>query len=157
MSSALGTNSTEKMEKTSEKRMYSMVDMHGYGRLVLLMRYYPILLKILFSRRKATASGDYSHLESVINSEVREMTYSHGKGKLLPISELVQIRNEVGNRTSVVKEQWLGTKFYSGSLFEEKGKGKTWSECSGTRGYSKCWRYAQRFLKKKYTRNYFQR
>ncbi|KHN81190.1 Transient receptor potential cation channel subfamily V member 5 [Toxocara canis] len=95
-------------DKTGEKRteskkpkkydLYRLVNTRGGGSLLPFMRY-------------AVNTGDESMINELVNKEVKPFTYHGGKGKLIPVAELVLIRNRQRNALL-------------GALYRKKGKGK---------------------------------
>ncbi|PIC20788.1 hypothetical protein B9Z55_025859 [Caenorhabditis nigoni] len=79
--------------------LYSLVDEQGGGILSPWIKY-------------ARSSGDYSILEEYLDTAVKSYLYNGGKGKLVPISQLVTIRNKQRNALL-------------GALRRKKGRGKS--------------------------------
>uniref|UniRef100_A0A1I7U767 ANK_REP_REGION domain-containing protein n=1 Tax=Caenorhabditis tropicalis TaxID=1561998 RepID=A0A1I7U767_9PELO len=106
----MGTNSSkvvdgggeaEKIVQTisENKNIYKMVDMHGGG----------VLIKLA---RKCKEIDSFELLDAYIDQEVRKYMYNGGKGKLMPIAELVKERNKERNAKL-------------GAFSRKKGKGKS--------------------------------
>ncbi|PIC26969.1 hypothetical protein B9Z55_019374 [Caenorhabditis nigoni] len=91
----------EKLAGTlSENRnIYKMLDMHGGG----------VLIKLA---RQCKEFGCYDMLDAYLDQEVRKFMYNAGKGKLMPIAELVKARNQERNAKL-------------GAFSRKKGKGKS--------------------------------
>uniref|UniRef100_A0A8R1HYI0 ANK_REP_REGION domain-containing protein n=1 Tax=Caenorhabditis japonica TaxID=281687 RepID=A0A8R1HYI0_CAEJA len=79
--------------------LYSLVDEQGGGILSPWIKY-------------ARSSGDFSILEEYLDTAVKSYLYNGGKGKLVPISQLVTIRNKQRNAML-------------GALRRKKGRGKS--------------------------------
>uniref|UniRef100_A0A1I7ZKR4 ANK_REP_REGION domain-containing protein n=1 Tax=Steinernema glaseri TaxID=37863 RepID=A0A1I7ZKR4_9BILA len=84
---------------TAPTDLYKLVDEHGDGLLIPWVKY-------------AKKTGDYGILEEYFDTMVKDFLYNDGKGKLVPISELVMIRNK--QRNAVL-----------GALRRKKGRGKS--------------------------------
>ncbi|CAI2354992.1 unnamed protein product [Caenorhabditis sp. 36 PRJEB53466] len=84
---------------TENKDIYKMVDMHGGGTLIKLAR-------------KCKELNSNEILDAYMDQEVRKYLYNGGKGKLMPIAELVKIRNKERNAKL-------------GAFSRKKGKGKS--------------------------------
>uniref|UniRef100_A0A8R1I9L7 ANK_REP_REGION domain-containing protein n=1 Tax=Caenorhabditis japonica TaxID=281687 RepID=A0A8R1I9L7_CAEJA len=92
--------SEEQSRTISDNRsIYKMVDMHGGG----------ILIKLA---RQCKELGSFDILDAYIDGEVRKHLYNGGKGKLMPIAELVKARNKERNAKL-------------GAFSRKKGKGKS--------------------------------
>ncbi|KAJ1358522.1 hypothetical protein KIN20_016965 [Parelaphostrongylus tenuis] len=65
-------------------KLYDMVDLHGGGELMTMMRY-------------AKATNDYSFVDHHIKVRVSEFLLNNEKGKLFSITELVSLRNKERN------------------------------------------------------------
>ncbi|CAD6199037.1 unnamed protein product [Caenorhabditis auriculariae] len=70
--------------KAKEMGVYRMVDMHGGGTLMRLAR-------------QCKEIGDVAMLDAYIERECKPFLYNAGKGKLMPVAELVKLRNEERN------------------------------------------------------------
>ncbi|KAK0416395.1 hypothetical protein QR680_012460 [Steinernema hermaphroditum] len=64
--------------------LYKLVDEQGDGLLIPWVKY-------------AKKTGDYGILEEYFDTMVKEFLYNEGKGRLVPVSELVMIRNKQRN------------------------------------------------------------
>ncbi|CAL2045036.1 unnamed protein product [Caenorhabditis brenneri] len=96
-----GGDQAEKMARTisENKNIYKMVDMHGGG----------VLIKLA---RKCKEIGSFELLDAYLDQEVRKFMYNGGKGKLMPVAELVKERNKERNAKL-------------GAFSRKKGKGKS--------------------------------
>jgi hypothetical protein len=61
--------------------LYKLIDLQGGGELVELMK-------------KATRTKDYRGIDEKIRTDVKPFLYNGGEGELVPISDLVKIRNK---------------------------------------------------------------
>ncbi|EFO88437.1 CRE-OCR-1 protein [Caenorhabditis remanei] len=84
---------------SEHKNIYKMVDMHGGG----------VLIKLA---RKCKEMDCYEMLDAYLDQEVRKFMYNGGKGKLMPVAELVKARNKERNAKL-------------GAFSRKKGKGKS--------------------------------
>lgn len=71
----------KKQADTSSIQMYKLVDLKGGGLLVELMK-------------KAAQNKNYSELDEAIKSKVEPFLFNNGEGKLIPVSQLVLMRNK---------------------------------------------------------------
>ncbi|VDM51810.1 unnamed protein product [Angiostrongylus costaricensis] len=79
-------------------KLYDMVDLHGGGEMMTMMRY-------------AKATNDYSFVDHHIKTRISEFLLNNEKGKLFPITELVTLRNKERNAKLT-------------AFLRKKGKGK---------------------------------
>uniref|UniRef100_A0A158P7D7 ANK_REP_REGION domain-containing protein n=1 Tax=Angiostrongylus cantonensis TaxID=6313 RepID=A0A158P7D7_ANGCA len=79
-------------------KLYDMVDLHGGGEMMTMMRY-------------AKATKDYSFVDHHIKTRISEFLLNNEKGKLFPITELVTLRNKERNAKLA-------------AFLRKKGKGK---------------------------------
>uniref|UniRef100_A0A1I7XP25 ANK_REP_REGION domain-containing protein n=1 Tax=Heterorhabditis bacteriophora TaxID=37862 RepID=A0A1I7XP25_HETBA len=85
----------------SENSLYKLVDMHGGGEMITLMR-------------QAKAQQDYKQLDDFIRSTIPEFLLNNEKGKLFPITELVTMRNKQDkNELTATQLALLLTESYS--------------------------------------------
>lgn len=75
------TSGVKKQADTSSIQMYNLVDLKGGGLLVELMK-------------KAAQMKNYAELDEAIKTKVEPFLYNKGEGKLIPISQLVLMRNK---------------------------------------------------------------
>ncbi|VDD85581.1 unnamed protein product [Enterobius vermicularis] len=81
------------------KAIYKLVGLHGDGELIPWMRF-------------AESTDEYSNLDVLIDTKVKDLMYNSGKGQYMAKSELIKIRNKERNeRLSVINRK--------------KGKGKS--------------------------------
>ncbi|VDP16088.1 unnamed protein product [Soboliphyme baturini] len=106
MGNASTTNSTanivigiKRSQENQNNKLYHLVDYQGEGELVQWMKY-------------SLSIGDFNILDGIIELKVTPFLFAGGKGKLVPISELVKLRNDERNAM-------LST------LRRKKGKGKS--------------------------------
>lgn len=71
----------KKQADTSSIQMYKLVDLKGGGLLVELMK-------------KAAQNKNYSELDEAIKLKVEPLLFNKGEGKLIPVSQLVLMRNK---------------------------------------------------------------
>ncbi|OZC12227.1 hypothetical protein X798_00748 [Onchocerca flexuosa] len=88
-----------KPKEKDRPRLYQYVDIHGGGDLISFMW-------------QAKSSGDFSQINELINSKIKNFMYNSGKGKMVAVSELVKIRNK--ERNAMLS-----------ALKRKKGKGKS--------------------------------
>uniref|UniRef100_A0A915PIL6 ANK_REP_REGION domain-containing protein n=1 Tax=Setaria digitata TaxID=48799 RepID=A0A915PIL6_9BILA len=88
-----------KPKGSDQPRLYRYVDIHGGGELLPAMW-------------QAKNSGDYSQIDELIDSKIKNFMYNSGKGKMVAVSELVKIRNK--ERNAMLS-----------ALKRKKGKGKS--------------------------------
>ncbi|EYC11254.1 hypothetical protein Y032_0051g2101 [Ancylostoma ceylanicum] len=81
-----------------DMKLYHMVDMHGGGEMMTMMRY-------------AKATNDYSFVDHYIKTRISDFLLNNEKGKLFAITELVSLRNKERNAKL-------------GAFLRKKGKGK---------------------------------
>ncbi|CAJ0590296.1 unnamed protein product [Cylicocyclus nassatus] len=81
-----------------DMKLYHMVDMHGGGEMMTMMRY-------------AKATNDYGFVDHYIKTRVSDFLLNNEKGKLFPITELVTLRNKERNARL-------------GAFLRKKGRGK---------------------------------
>jgi transient receptor potential cation channel subfamily V member 5 len=86
-------------QEAKNSKLYQLVDYKGGGELVPWMKF-------------GLSSGDFNIFDSLLEIKVAPFLYGGGKGKLVPISDLVQIRNKERNAAL-------------GALRRKKGKGKS--------------------------------
>ncbi|KAI5702538.1 hypothetical protein M8J76_008663 [Diaphorina citri] len=75
------TSGVKKQADTSSIQMYNLVDLKGGGLLVELMK-------------KAAQTKNYAELDEAIKTKVEPFLYNKGEGKLIPVSQLVLMRNK---------------------------------------------------------------
>ncbi|XP_014253746.1 transient receptor potential cation channel subfamily V member 6 [Cimex lectularius] len=75
------TSGVKKQADTSSIKIYKLVDLKGGGLLVELMK-------------RAAQTKQYAELDHAIKTKVEPFLYNKGKGKLIPISQLVLMRNK---------------------------------------------------------------
>ncbi|CAG9536206.1 unnamed protein product [Cercopithifilaria johnstoni] len=88
-----------KTKTNDQPRLYQYVDIHGGGDLIPLMW-------------QAKNSNDFSEINELIYSKIKNFMYNSGKGKMVAVSELVKIRNK--ERNAMLS-----------ALKRKKGKGKS--------------------------------
>ncbi|BES93682.1 nanchung [Nesidiocoris tenuis] len=71
----------KKQADTSSIKLYKMVDLKGGGLLVELMK-------------RAAQTKQYAELDHAIKTKVEPFLYNKGQGKLMPISQIVLMRNK---------------------------------------------------------------
>ncbi|KAK6756156.1 hypothetical protein RB195_014506 [Necator americanus] len=81
-----------------DMKLYRMIDMHGGGEMMTMMRY-------------AKATNDFSFVDHYIKTRVSDFLLNNEKGKLFAITELVSLRNKERNAKL-------------GAFLRKKGKGK---------------------------------
>ncbi|KAK5977516.1 Transient receptor potential cation channel subfamily V member 5 [Trichostrongylus colubriformis] len=81
-----------------DMRLYRMVDLHGGGEMMTIMRH-------------AKATKDYSFIDKYIKTRMPEFLLNNEKGKLFAVTELVALRNKERNAKL-------------GAFLRKKGKGK---------------------------------
>ncbi|KRY91660.1 Transient receptor potential cation channel subfamily V member 6 [Trichinella pseudospiralis] len=89
----------KRAQESKNSKLYRLVDYNGEGELIQWMKY-------------SMSIGDYNILDGLIELKITPFLYGGGKGKLVPISELVKMRNDERNAL-------LST------LRRKKGKGKS--------------------------------
>ncbi|XP_003378400.1 ankyrin repeat-containing domain protein [Trichinella spiralis] len=89
----------KRAQESQNSKLYRLVDYNGEGELIQWMKY-------------SMSIGDYNILDGLIELKITPFLYGGGKGKLVPISELVKMRNDERNAL-------LST------LRRKKGKGKS--------------------------------
>ncbi|XP_073981957.1 transient receptor potential cation channel subfamily V member nanchung isoform X2 [Rhodnius prolixus] len=75
------TSGVKKQADTSSIKIYKLVDLKGGGLLVEMMK-------------RAAQSKQYAELDHAIKTKVEPFLYNKGQGKLMPISQLVLMRNK---------------------------------------------------------------
>ncbi|KAL1459098.1 hypothetical protein WDU94_011106 [Cyamophila willieti] len=75
------TSGVKKQADTSSIQMYNLVDLKGGGELVEIMK-------------KAAQMKDYTELDAAIKEKVEPFLFNKGEGKLIPITQLVLMRNK---------------------------------------------------------------
>ncbi|XP_071441164.1 transient receptor potential cation channel subfamily V member 5 [Hetaerina americana] len=75
------TSGVKKQAGASTQAIYKLVDLKGGGLLVELMK-------------RATKTKQYAELDHAIKTKVEPFLYNKGKGRLIPISQLVLLRNK---------------------------------------------------------------
>ncbi|KAL3984588.1 Ankyrin repeats (3 copies) family protein [Acanthocheilonema viteae] len=88
-----------KPKENDQPRLYQYVDIHGGGDLIPFMW-------------QAKNSNDFSQINDLIDSKIKNFMYNSGKGKMVAVSELVKIRNK--ERNAMLS-----------ALKRKKGKGKS--------------------------------
>ncbi|VDK82946.1 unnamed protein product [Litomosoides sigmodontis] len=88
-----------KPKEKDQPRLYQYVDIHGGGDLISFMW-------------QARNNHDFSQINDLIDSEIKNFMYNSGKGKMVAVSELVKIRNK--ERNAMLS-----------ALKRKKGKGKS--------------------------------
>ncbi|VDN94906.1 unnamed protein product [Brugia pahangi] len=88
-----------KPKENDQPRLYRHVDIHGGGDLISFMWL-------------AKNSNDFSQINELIDSKIKNFMYNSGKGKMVAVSELVKIRNK--ERNAMLS-----------ALKRKKGKGKS--------------------------------
>ncbi|KAK6631831.1 hypothetical protein RUM43_013897 [Polyplax serrata] len=83
------TSGVKKQAGTSEQPVYKLVDLKGGGLLVDMMK-------------RATQTKQYAELDHAIKTKVEPFLYNKGKGRLIPISQLVLLRNCERARTKLL-------------------------------------------------------
>ncbi|VDM98521.1 unnamed protein product [Thelazia callipaeda] len=80
-------------------QLYRYVDMHGGGELLPWIRY-------------AKDNGDFSLIDELLDTKIKNFMHNSGKGKMVAVAELVKVRNE--ERNAMLS-----------ALKRKKGKGKS--------------------------------
>uniref|UniRef100_A0A0R3RSQ5 ANK_REP_REGION domain-containing protein n=1 Tax=Elaeophora elaphi TaxID=1147741 RepID=A0A0R3RSQ5_9BILA len=96
------SSTKEEVRKPKEKdqpRLYQYVDIHGGGDLIPFMW-------------QAKNNNDFTQINELIDSKIKNFMYNSGKGKMVAVSELVKIRNK--ERNAMLS-----------ALKRKKGKGKS--------------------------------
>uniref|UniRef100_A0A0N5AF80 ANK_REP_REGION domain-containing protein n=1 Tax=Syphacia muris TaxID=451379 RepID=A0A0N5AF80_9BILA len=84
--SANADNEGVKKQRDEEvsRTIYKLVGMHGDGELIPWVRF-------------ADSTGEYSNLDLLIDTKVKDLMYNSGKGQYMAKSELIKIRNKERN------------------------------------------------------------
>ncbi|KAL0276082.1 UNVERIFIED_CONTAM: hypothetical protein PYX00_003742 [Menopon gallinae] len=83
------TSGVKKQAGTSEQPLYKLVDLKGGGLLVDMMK-------------RAAQTKQYAELDHAIKTKIEPFLYNKGKGRLIPVSQLVLLRNCERSRTKLL-------------------------------------------------------
>ncbi|CAG4921815.1 unnamed protein product [Colias eurytheme] len=75
------TSGVKKQAGTSEQKLYKLIDLKGGGLLVDMMK-------------RAVQNKQYAEIDHAIKTKVEPFLYNKGKGRYIPISHLVLLRNK---------------------------------------------------------------
>ncbi|CAH0722828.1 unnamed protein product, partial [Brenthis ino] len=79
------TSGVKKQAGTSEQKLYKLIDVKGGGLLVDMMK-------------RAVQNKQYAEIDHAIKTKVEPFLYNKGKGRYIPISHLVLLRNKERSR-----------------------------------------------------------